>query len=179
MEPCGNPAFADVTYQFGGNWVTAGEVSADGTPGLFQVPGANLGIGTGTGLYISVSVSGNAAGLSVSAHLSACVGNRCDGAISTIALANLATAFGFPIALFEYNNLELEFISCPPASSSSDSIILIAAAAGAAVLVGTAAATRLSKNKKKVQKSGTSSIPSAGSAGSVAKAQQATDENTV
>jgi len=129
LEPCGDPAFAELTYQFGGtSWESAGRIEAGGSPLLFPIPGASL---IGAGLYISVTVAGNAADLSVHAHLSACLNSVCNGDISLVG-TGLAAA-GFPFPLLEFDNLA--FVDSCPADSSPSNIMIIAAAAGGAVVV--------------------------------------------
>mmetsp|Transcript_30722 Transcript_30722/g.64422 ORF Transcript_30722/g.64422 Transcript_30722/m.64422 type:complete len:430 (+) Transcript_30722:87-1376(+) len=126
LEPCGDPAFAKITYQFDSNsWKLAGQVEADGSPLHFSIPGASL---YGAGLYVSVTVGGNAADLSVQARLSACFRDSCNGDFSSF-----LTAAGFPFPLLEFN--DLAFLDSCPAESFSSNIIIIAAAAGGAVAV--------------------------------------------
>lgn len=130
LEPCGDPAFAEMTYQFGGtSWESAGRIEAGGDPLLLPIPGASL---SGAGLYISVTVTGNAADLSVHAHLSACLNDACDGVIS-FGVGSILTAAGFPFPLLEFD--DLAFVDSCPAESSLSNMSIIAAAAGGAVVV--------------------------------------------
>ena len=131
LEPCGDPAVAQMTYQFGGTtWEPAGRIEADGAPLLFAIPGAAL---LGAGLYISVTVTGNVADLSVHARLSACLNDVCDGAVSFVGSG--LTAAGFPFPLLEFD--DLAFVdSCPTDSSSSTATVVAAAVAVVALIVG-------------------------------------------
>jgi len=129
LEPCGDPAFAEMTYQFGGtSWESAGRIEAGGDPMRIQIPGASL---SGAGLYISVTVTGNAADLSVHALLSACLYDACDGGIPMV--GSILTAAGFPFPLLEFD--DLAFVDSCPAESSLSNMSIIAAAAGGAVVV--------------------------------------------
>ena len=149
VEPCGDPAFAQMTYQFGGtSWESAGRIEAGGSPFLFSIPGASL---YGSGLYISVSVMGDAADLSVHARLSACLGDECDGAVMLV--GSLLAGLGFPLPLLEFD--DLAFVDSCPAQSFFDKIITFASdnvvvtvAAGSAVLVCAIAAVYFCKRKK-------------------------------
>jgi hypothetical protein len=151
LEPCGDPAFAEMTYQFGGtSWESAGRIEAGGAPLLFPIPGASL---LGAGLYISVTVTGNAAVLSVHAHLSACLNDVCDGGISFVGSG--LTAAGFPFPLLEFD--DLAFVDSCPAESSSSNIIIIAAAAGGAVVVLLGIGFCCYQKKKQIPSKSTSS----------------------
>lgn len=143
LEPCGDPAYAEMTYQFGGtSWESAGRIEAGGAPLHFPIPGAIL---LRAGLYISVTVAGNAADLSVHAHLSACLNGVCDGDISLVGSTLKAAGFPFPLLKFD----DLAFVDSCPAESSSSNIIIIAAAAGGAVAVLLAVGFLWSYCKKK------------------------------
>ena len=132
LEPCGDPAFAETSYQFGGGgWQSAGRLEADGAPVLFPVPGASIGaFGHSAGLFIAVTVRGNAEDLSVHAHLSVCVSNECDDNIWWLPAKDK-----FPFPVFEFD--DLGFVDeCPDEQSDMSMIIIIAAAAGGAILIG-------------------------------------------
>jgi len=149
LEPCGGPAFAETAYQFGDDrWSSAGRIEAGDEPLRFSVPGASYS-SAGVGLYLSVTVTGNAAGLSVHARLSACLNDVCDGDV--LLLGSALAAAGFPFSLLEFDRLA--FVdSCPaePSSeSSSSNIIIIAAAAGGAAAVLLAVGLLWSYFKKK------------------------------
>jgi len=105
-------------------------VEAGGNPALVAIPGATL---FQAGLFISISITGNAADMSVHAHLSACVGEQCDGSVGLVgsALAGL----GFPLPLLEFD--DLAFTQCPAADADSNdmNMMMIAAAAAATVVV--------------------------------------------
>jgi hypothetical protein len=143
LEPCGDPASMDITYQFGGTrWNSAGNITANGKPLRFSIPGASL---LGAGLFISVTMSGNGADLSVHAHLSACIFDTCDGDVP-LPLGAVLVAAGFPFSLLAMD--DLGFVdSCPVAEGTK--VIMMAAYAGVlAALVGMIIAICFYRRKK-------------------------------
>jgi len=141
MEPCGDPAHAEISYSFGGGWESAGSIEADGEPLYVPVPGASL---VGAGLYIEVKIIGNAADLSVHAKLSACIGDECDGDVSVFGVGSMLSAAGFPFALVQFD--DLSFVQACP---SDDMTMYIAAAGALLLLAGVVGAMFLYKKKRK------------------------------
>jgi len=129
LEPCGSPAFAETSFQLLGGWESANRVEAGGQPALFSIPGASIPL-TGAGLFISVSITGNAADLSVHAHLSACFNEVCDGSVPIV--GSVLTGLGFPLPLLEFD--DLSFTQCP-APADDNTLMIAAGGACAAILV--------------------------------------------
>lgn len=158
LEPCGDPAFAEVSYKFGGNWQTDGRFAADGNPKLFPTP-LTVPV-VDAGLYIAVTMRGNAEDLSVHMHLSVCQSSEiCDDRITTWGLASLTTAF--PLPVFEFS--DLRFVDeCPDKQSDNMMIIIIAAAAGGVVLIGVVVAIVYMKKRKQSTKAPVVTVAEAG-----------------
>jgi len=160
LEPCEDPAYAQIEYKVpGGDWETGQRVDAGGDPLLLPVPGASV-LSYG-GLYVEVTLQGDAADLSIHAKLSACAYDLCNGDVAGI--GGTLTTLGFPVSLLEFD--DISFVDeCPSLQSaveqiisdvtSSDSAPIIggAAAAGAVVLGGVAFLVwRMKKKKTKAQ----------------------------
>ena len=160
LEPCEDPAYAQIEYKVpGGDWETGQRVDAGGDPLLLPVPGASV-LSYG-GLYVEVTLQGDAADLSIHAKLSACAYDLCNGDVAGI--GGTLTTLGFPVSLLEFD--DISFVDeCPSLQSaveqiisdvtSSDSAPIIggAAAAGAVVLGGVAFLVWwMKKNKTKAQ----------------------------
>lgn len=162
LEPCGEPAFAQIEYQFGDDWESAGRIEAGDEPLLVPIPGASFPIPvpgySGAGLYIALTVAGNAADLSVHAHLSVCLNKQCDGDTGsgdalTSWVGPLLTNAGFPLPLLEFDDLAF-MESCPAESSSMIVIIIAAAAAGAAILAGAVTVVCFLKKRRAARNTG-------------------------
>lgn len=143
MEPCGDPAHAEISYKFGGEWESADRIEANGEPLHVPVPGASL---AGAGLYIEVKITGNAADLSVHAKLSACYGDECDGDVSVFGVGSMLSAAGFPFALVEFD--DLSFVEACPISDVTMAIIAAAAGGGALLLMGAGFLYKKKKTRK-------------------------------
>jgi len=145
LEPCGDPAFAETSYQFGSSWTSADRIQAGGSPLLFPIPGAALpAYLSGAGLFISLTVVGNAADLSVHARLSACLNGACDGEVPLV--GSLLTATGFPFSLLEFD--DLGFVDSCPADESDNMMLMIAAGGGAIFLIGGGVLAFIAQKKK-------------------------------
>jgi hypothetical protein len=153
LEPCGNPAFAETSYQLLGGWESADRVEAGGEPALYAIPGATV---LGAGLFISVSVAGNAADMSVHAHLSVCVDGACDADASLfgVSIGASLTGMGFPIPLLEFN--DLSFTQCPAAEEDDNTIMMVAAGAGVCAVVVLAIVVYFARRKSSKALSSTS-----------------------
>ena len=142
LEPCGNPAFAEISYQFNGNSESA-RIEAGGAPLSIPIPGASLSIPFvgSAGAYLVVSVAGNAADLSVDAHISVCMDGRCDGNMSGFA-GSAAGRAGLPKRVLDFD--DLEFGDCP---ASLGSPIGIATAVVVVMLVVACFIKKMMKNR--------------------------------
>ena len=142
LEPCGNPAFAEISYQFNGNSESA-RIEAGGAPLSIPIPGASLSIPFvgSAGAYLVVSVvAGNATHLSVDAHISVCMDGRCDGRMSGFA-GSAAGRAGLPKSVLDF---DVEFGDCP---ASLGSPIGIATAVVVVMLVVACFIKKMMKNR--------------------------------
>lgn len=143
IEPCKEPAFAQVSYKALSDWESAGRVESGGEPMLFNT-GMGMPMPLGTwGLFIAVSVTGTRGDLSIEVHLSACIAGRCDGDVSLIGGA--LTAAGFPFQLYEFDHLKFD---CPE-EHTDKMVMIIAIVIGCLVLCGAGGAAFAMAQKKK------------------------------
>jgi len=162
LEPCDcGGAYAEVSYQAGGGWTTAGRLAAGETNSL-PIPGYSCC--GGAGLYADVTISGDKTKLVVDVHLSLCFGGGCNenipcklsqGCVAN-AYGNMAKSAGFPIALIEdFQGIDFtEQCKCAPDCSSDSSTGMIVGIVIAVVVVvllvagGVAAAVIYQKKKQ-------------------------------
>ena len=161
LEPCDcGGAYAEVSYQVGGDWTTAGRLAA-GETNKFPIPG--LTIYGGAGLYVEVAVSGGTSNLVVDVHLSLCHNGKCDGDIEggpigygygVPGYGQAASALGFPFALItDLKGVDFtEQCKCAPECTSDSSTgmavgIAIAAVVAVLLIAGTAAGVVIYKKK--------------------------------
>ena len=137
MEPCDcGGAYAEVSYQAGGGWTTAGRLAA-GETNSFPIPGFTCGAICGNaGLYADVTISGDKSKLVVDVHLSLCAGGDCNGNLGWGAGSVVSNA-GFPFALIEdFEGVDFtEQCKCAPDCSSDSSTGMIVGIVIAVVVV--------------------------------------------
>ena len=149
LEPCDcGGAYAEVSYQVGGDWTTAGRLAA-GETNKFPIPG--LTIYGGAGLYVEVAISGGTSNLVVDVHLSLCHNGKCDGDIEggpfgyemgVPGYGQAASTLGFPFALItDLKGVDFtEQCKCAPECTSDSSTGMIIGIAIAVVVLLIAAA---------------------------------------
>jgi hypothetical protein len=154
LEPCDcGGAYAEVSYQAGGGWTTAGRLAA-GETNSFPIPGFSCC--GGAGLYADVAISGDKSKLVVDVHLSVCAGGDCNRDIGWGG-GVVASGLGFPIELIEdFQGVDFtEQCKCAPDCSSDSSTGMIVGIVIAAVVVvlliagGVAAAVIYQQKRKK------------------------------
>ena len=134
LEPCDcGGAYAEVSYQAGGGWTTAGRLAA-GETNSFPIPGFSCC--GGAGLYADVTISGDNSKLVVDVHLSVCINGKCNGNIEWGG-GSVASGAGFPFALIEdFEGVDFtEQCKCAPDCSSDSSTGMIVGIVIAVVVV--------------------------------------------
>jgi len=157
IEPCeADGAYAALSYQLGGGWVSAQRVQSGGAPARIQIPGLAY---FGAGLYLEVRLTGTLSDLEIHLLLSLCfTSDSCNGNIMGVGSA--VAAAGFPIKVLEFDDLPFDDY-CPAASDNN--IIIYAAAAGGAAVIAVLVGTLCWMKKRGAQKQaqGQAAIPAA------------------